>query len=48
MSMAAPPKGNSKQAWLGLRPETLMALIGIMAMLLPLSLLSQPADSESQ
>jgi hypothetical protein len=36
-----------RQAWLGLRPETLMALVGIMALLLPLSLLSQPADSET-
>jgi hypothetical protein len=35
-----------QQAWLGLRPETLLALVGIMALLLPLSLLSQPADSE--
>ena len=39
--------GATRQAWLGLRPETLMALVGIMALLLPLSLLSQPADSES-
>jgi hypothetical protein len=38
---------GGRQAWLGLRPETLLALVGIMALLLPLSLLSQPADSES-
>ena len=37
----------TRQGWLGLRPETLLALVGIMALLLPLSLLSQPADSES-
>ena len=28
----------SRPAWLGLRPETLLALVGIMALLLPLSL----------
>ena len=48
--MTTPTRGTggaTRQAWLGLRPETLMALVGIMALLLPLSLLSQPADSES-
>ncbi|MCS5617968.1 MAG: hypothetical protein NZ658_08215, partial [Pirellulales bacterium] len=39
--------GNSAGSWLGLRPATLLALAGIVALLLPLSLLSQPADSES-
>jgi len=36
---------SPRQAWLGLRPETLLALIGIVALLVPLSLLSQPADT---
>jgi len=36
----------ARQSWLGLRPETLLALVGIVALLVPLSLLSQPADSE--
>ena len=44
---AAPGPVRSGQAWLGLRPATLLALAGIVALLLPLSLLSQPADSES-
>jgi hypothetical protein len=38
--------GRTRQAWLGLRPETLLALVGIVALLVPLSLLAQPADSE--
>jgi len=41
-----PTTTTSRQAWLGLRPETLLALVGIVALLLPLSLLSQPADTE--
>ena len=49
MSSGNGPRGSAgkQQAWLGLRPEPLLALVGIMALLLPLSLLSQPADSES-
>jgi len=47
MTTTRGPGGATRQAWLGLRPETLMALVGIMALLLPLSLLSQPADSDS-
>jgi len=43
---AANRRTGSQQVWLGLRPETLLALVGIMALLVPLSLLSQPADSE--
>jgi hypothetical protein len=38
--------GRTRANWLGLRPETLLALVGIVALLVPLSLLSQPADSE--
>ena len=34
-------------AWLGLRPETLVALVVIAALLVPISALSQPADSSS-
>jgi hypothetical protein len=33
--------------WLGLRPGTLLALVAIAGLLVPLSALSQPADSES-
>ena len=40
------PQERTRQSWLGLRPETLLALVGIVALLVPLSLLSQPADSE--
>ena len=40
------PPERTRQSWLGLRPETLLALVGIVALLVPLSLLSQPADSE--
>jgi hypothetical protein len=35
-------------SWLGLRPGTLLALIGIAVLLVPLSALSQPADSASK
>ncbi len=38
--------GSGRQAWLGLRPETLLALTAIVVLLLPLSFLSQPADTE--
>jgi len=44
------PRGRGRTgraAWLGLRPGTLLALVGIAALLVPLSALSQPADSES-
>ncbi len=33
------------RAWLGLRPGTLVALVAIAVLLVPLSMLSQPADS---
>ncbi len=46
MSVGERSRGSGRQAWLGLRPETLLALVGIVALLLPLSLLSQPADTE--
>lgn len=35
-------------SWLGLRPGTLLALVGIAVLLVPLSALSQPADSSSK
>ncbi|MFM7076639.1 MAG: hypothetical protein ACKO5R_12260 [Planctomycetaceae bacterium] len=51
---AAPGAGSGRPAgasgrgsWLGLRPATLLSLVGIAALLLPLSALSQPADSRS-
>jgi len=37
----------ARQVWLGLRRETLLFLVGIVVLLVPLSLLSQPADSEN-
>ena len=37
----------ARTAWLGLRPGTLMALVGIAVLLVPLSVLSRPADSAS-
>ena len=42
--------GHRKPAasWLGLRPGTLLALVGIAVLLVPLSALSQPADSASK
>ena len=42
--------GQRKPAglWLGLRPGTLLALVGIAVLLVPLSALSQPADSASK
>jgi len=46
MTRTAPTTGGSRQVWLGLRPETLLALTGIVVLLVPLSLLSQPADTE--
>ncbi len=39
------PRGE--QTWLGLRPGTLLALVAIAVLLVPLSALSQPADSTS-
>lgn len=33
------------QSWLGLRPGTLVVLVAIAVLLVPLSALSQPADS---
>ena len=38
---------REKTAWLGLRPETLVALVLIAVLLVPLSALSQPRDSLS-
>ena len=35
-------------AWIGLRPGTLAALVAIAVLLVPLSMLSQPADSSSE
>jgi len=35
-------------SWLGLRPGTLLALVGIAVLLVPISALSQPADSASK
>jgi len=47
-----PPAGERRRkpqaSWLGLRPETLLALIGIAVLLVPISALSQPADSTSK
>ena len=47
---AGNPGGRRKPAaaWLGLRPGTLLALVGIAVLLVPLSALSQPADSASK
>jgi len=39
---------RSGGSWLGLRPGTLLALVGIAVLLVPLSALSQPADSASK
>jgi hypothetical protein len=39
--------GGQKTAWLGLRPATLVALVAIAVLLVPLSMLSQPADASS-
>ena len=39
---------KSPASWLGLRPGTLLALVGIAVLLVPLSALSQPADSASK
>ena len=40
--------GRARGSWFGLRPATLLALVGIAALLVPLSALSQPADSKSE
>ncbi len=47
MSTSGRSRESGRLVWLGLRPETLLALVGIVALLLPLSLMSQPADTES-
>ena len=39
--------GGPAGAWLGLRPQTLLSLVAIAALLIPLSILSQPADTTS-
>ena len=41
------PHDTAPQAWLGIRPATLVCLVAIAVLLVPLSLLSQPADAES-
>lgn len=41
------PRAPAGPSWLGLRPATLLALVGIAVLLVPLSALSQPADSSS-
>jgi hypothetical protein len=41
------PRAASGPSWLGLRPSTLLMLVGIAVLLVPLSALSQPADSSS-
>ena len=49
-SQHLPARGSvarKTKSWLGLRPETLGALVAIAALLVPLSVLSQPADSAS-
>ena len=48
-SFAAGSLTAAKKArrWLGLTPETLLALLAIAVLLVPLSALSQPADSAS-
>ncbi len=38
-------RGAGQQSWLGLRPATLLLLVAIAVLLVPLSALSQPADS---
>ena len=38
---------DRSKKWLGLRPGTLLALVAIAVLLVPLSVLSQPADSAS-
>jgi hypothetical protein len=48
MSASRTSRGSGgRPAWLGLRPGTLAALVAIAVLLVPLSLLSQPADSSS-
>ena len=42
-------RGTAEQprTWLGLRPNTLLMLVAIAVLLVPLSILAQPADSTS-
>jgi hypothetical protein len=40
-------RGGEPASWLGLRPGTLLALVAIAGLLIPLSALSQPADTTS-
>ena len=40
-------KTDHGKTWLGLRPSTLIMLVAIAVLLVPLSMLSQPADSSS-
>jgi hypothetical protein len=46
-SREAGPAPDRRPSWLGLRPATLVALVAIAILLVPLSMLSQPADSSS-
>jgi hypothetical protein len=48
--MSGPSAGDDRpggKTWLGLRPATLLMLVAITVLLVPLSALSQPADSSS-
>ena len=48
--MSAPQsvsRSGGESSWLGLRPATLLMLVAIAVLLVPLSALSQPADSAS-
>ena len=41
-------RGDKPAAWFGLRPHTLLALVAIAGLIVPLSALSQPADSVTE
>ena len=45
MSTASPRARGSATQWLGLRPATLVTLVALALLLVPLSILAQPADS---
>jgi hypothetical protein len=47
MNQGGGATADRSKKWLGLRPETLLALVAIAVLLVPLSALSQPADSAS-
>ena len=46
MTPSSSAPASASRGWLGLRPATLACLVAIAVLLVPLSLLSQPADSE--